>query len=262
MTPKFDRLANQYIEEGLGDYLDGLTDAQKKKLLALGVGSALAMPGTAYLGHKAGEKLFSEPDHDQPAPKIQKVEAPNVTPPGIRPVSPPPAAMPPQQTPVKQAVTKPQYTPEFIQYMKRVENGIKMGLKKGKWYPHESAEGGAKTIAFGHKLKTGEDFSKGLTDKEATQLLLTDLNIAKEAARKYVGSDKFDKLDSNRQEMLIDYQFNLGTLKTFPKFVTAVLKNDKKGMLKHYQRKYQHPKTKKWLPIKDRNNQFKQRYLK
>lgn len=242
MTPNFDMLANQYFEEQL-------TDAQRRKLLALGLSSALALPGTAYLGQKAGEALRD----DQPAPKVQKVDAPHEV---SRPVSPPPAVMPPQQ-----AVAKPQYTPEFIQYVKRIENSIKSGLKKGRWYPHKSAEGGAKTIAYGHKLIAGEDFSKGLTDEQATKLLLKDLNLAKAGARKSVGSDKFDKLDSHRQEILTEYQFNLGTLKSFPKFVAAVLKNDKKEMLKHYQRKYQHPTTKKWLPVKDRNTQFKKRYL-
>ena len=149
------------------------------------------------------------------------------------PIGPPPSVLNPATRPLD-----PGHNPEvkpvaatfdigFLKYMKRVENGIKKGLKAGKWYPHSSAEGGKKTIAYGHKLKTGEDF----------------------------------KLDAHRQEMLIDFQFNLGSLKGFPSFVAALLKNDKKGMKKHYERKYQHPKTKKWLPIKDRNNQFKKRYL-
>ena len=127
MTPKFDKLAACYIEEGLDDYLDGLTRSQRKKLLALGVGSALLAPGTAYLGHKAGEALR---DDKPPVPRMQKAEAP-VSPPSIIPtrpgteptikpvvqparVSPPPAVtpVPPVKAPVKLPTTKGD-TPEL-----------------------------------------------------------------------------------------------------------------------------------------------------
>lgn len=268
MTPNFDTLANQYLEEEL-------SDSQKKKLLALGLGSAMALPVTGYLGQKAGEAL-----RDDPAPKVQKVQDM----PGAHPfdhpgwsdddISPPPGvpgipqpARSPEVKPVKQPTPAPQYDPGFLQYMKSVENSIKKGFKKGKWYPHSSVEGGRKTIAYGHKLKPGEDFSKGLTDREAVTLLIKDLDHHKAQAQKYVdkkyGAGSFNKLDPKRQEMLIDIQFNIrhGVSK-FPSFLKAVMKNDKKGMLKHYQRKYRNPKTKKWHPIKDRNQQFKKRYLK
>jgi lysozyme len=255
MTPRFDILANQYLEEEL-------SDKQKYKLLALAAGSAIAMPGTAYLGQKAGEALR---DDDPPAPIVQKAELPKkpdmIIAPSIdsrEPVNQKMNAL--QQTPTADPVAAT-FDSGFLDYMKRVENGIKKGLKAGKWYPHSSAEGGKKTIAYGHKLKTGEDFSKGLTGEQAIALLKQDLDVARTGAREFVGADKFDKLDAHRQEMLIDFQFNLGSLNAFPSFVAALLKNDKKEMKKHYERKYQHPTTKKWLPIKDRNNQFKKRYL-
>ncbi len=47
---------------------------------------------------------------------------------------------------------------------------------KKRWYPHKSLEGGSDTIAYGHKLKHGEDFSQGLTDGEAEDLLRKDVN--------------------------------------------------------------------------------------
>ena len=188
------------------------------------------------------------------------------------PIGPPPSVLNPATRPLG-----PGHSPEvkpvaatfdsgFLDYMKRVENSIKKGLKGGKWYPHSSVEGGKKTIAYGHKLKTGEDFSKGLTDEQAVTLLKQDLNYHKAGAKgivdKKYGAGTFDKLDTKRQEMLIDIQFNIRNgLTKFTSFMHAVVKNDKKGMLKHYVRKYRNPKTKKWLPIKDRNNQFKERYL-
>ena len=265
MTPNFDRLANQYLEEGL-------SDAQRKKLIALGLGSAMALPGTAYLGQKAGEALA-----DDPAPKVQKIEDM----PGAHPfshpgwsdddISPPPsipgAPRPARAPEVKQPIPTPQYDPGFIQYMKSVENSIKKGFKNGRWYPHASVEGGRKTIAYGHKLKSGETFSKGITDREAVALLIKDLDHHKGEAKKYVdkkyGAGSFDKLDDKRQEMLTDIQFNIRNgVSKFTSFLKAVMKNDRKGMLKHYQRKYKHPRTKKWIPVKDRNDQFKKRYLK
>ena len=145
------------------------------------------------------------------------------------------------------------------------ENSIKSGWKNNKWYPHKSAEGGNKTIAYGHKLKAGEDFSKGITDTQALQLLTKDLDTAKANAKIHIdnlhGAGTFDKLDVKRQEMLTGFQFNLGTLNTFSNFVKAVVKNDKKGMKKEYLRYYKNPETKKMMQVKDRNVQFYKRYL-
>ena len=48
--------------------------------------------------------------------------------------------------------------------------------QKKLWFPHKSLEGGSDTIAYGHKLQKGEDFSKGITDEEALRLLEKDIN--------------------------------------------------------------------------------------
>ena len=50
--------------------------------------------------------------------------------------------------------------------------------KKKKWFPHVSVEGGKKTIAYGHKLTASDDFKDGITDTEATKLLLDDIKKA------------------------------------------------------------------------------------
>jgi hypothetical protein len=55
--------------------------------------------------------------------------------------------------------------------------------KAKKWFPHKSLEGGSDTIAYGHKLLPGEDFSKGLTDNEAEQLLEKDIRAKLSTAR-------------------------------------------------------------------------------
>ncbi len=55
--------------------------------------------------------------------------------------------------------------------------------KSKKWFPHKSLEGGSDTIAYGHKLLPGEDFSKGLTDSEAERLLEKDIREKIKLAR-------------------------------------------------------------------------------
>ena len=59
---------------------------------------------------------------------------------------------------------------EFIEYLKYVENGGKIGWDEDKqlWFPHRSPEGGNDTIAYGHKLRDAEveQANKGLTDGE------------------------------------------------------------------------------------------------
>lgn len=62
----------------------------------------------------------------------------------------------------------------------------------GKWFPHKSLEGGADTIAYGHKILSGEDFSKGLTDAEAKELLKSDISKKLKDARRLIKD--FDSL--------------------------------------------------------------------
>ena len=71
----------------------------------------------------------------------------------------------------------------FIDYMKQVENAGKVGYKRGIWSPHKSPEGGADTIAYGHKIQKGEDFSEGITDMEAERLLAKDIQKARRIVR-------------------------------------------------------------------------------
>lgn len=130
---------------------------------------------------------------------------------------------------------------EFINYIKAVENGSKVGFKNGRWYPHNSPEGGTQTIGYGHKLSArGSNYSNGLTDREVEQLLLYDLENAKQIMYHDIKS-MFDvniKLDSNQEAMLLDFAFNLGTLKKFPNFTKAVLNKDWDTVKKEYKRSF------------------------
>lgn len=70
------------------------------------------------------------------------------------------------------------------------KGGYNKQLKK--WFPHKSIEGGSDTIAYGHKLLPGEDFSKGLSDYEAEQLLEKDIRAKLSVARSKI--ENFDGL--------------------------------------------------------------------
>lgn len=142
----------------------------------------------------------------------------------------------------------------FIDYIKAAENAGKKGYDKQKklWFPHKSFEGGSDTIAYGHKIQPGENFSKGITDAQAEALLKKDLEKARDQVTKELGGRQLSK---KQMEMFVDFVFNMGTLKKFPKFTVAALKNDKEGMKSQYKR-FAGGKE-----LKGRNSAFLQRFL-
>lgn len=157
------------------------------------------------------------------------------------------------------------FSNDFIQYMKQVENGGKVGLKNSKWYPHTSPEGGMPTIGYGHKIKSDSELARmkaGVRDSEIEKMLISDL----ENAKRQVYSDikkMFNvqiPLDQIQEEMLIDYAFNLGNIRGYPKFVRAVLNKDWTTAKKEYLRTFKDSRGKKHEL--GRNKAFAKRYLK
>ena len=159
---------------------------------------------------------------------------------------------PTDQAAITQSVQKS--VGSFMDYIKKVENQGKVGYNAEKklWFPHKSFEGGSDTIGYGHKIQKGEDFSKGITDAQAESLLNTDLAKAKQQVYKEVGGVK---LTPQQEEMFVDFVFNMGTLKKFPKFTEFALKNDLEGMKSQYKR-YAGGKE-----LKGRNSEFLKRFL-
>jgi GH24 family phage-related lysozyme (muramidase) len=159
---------------------------------------------------------------------------------------------PADQAAITQSVQKS--VGSFMDYIKKVENQGKVGYNSEKklWFPHKSFEGGSDTIGYGHKIQKGEDFSKGITDAQAESLLKTDLSKAKQQVYKELGSIK---LTPQQEEMFVDFVFNMGTLKKFPKFTEFALKNDLEGMKSQYKR-YAGGKE-----LKGRNSEFLKRFL-
>lgn len=130
---------------------------------------------------------------------------------------------------------------KYLSDLRGLENSIKKGYKNNKWYPHSSIEGGANTIAYGHKLQRGESFSSGLTEQQARDLQKKDVLAHQTKAEKFVdnkyGKGTYDKLPQNSQMLLTDYAYNLGSLNKFPSFVEGVVKGDKNKMLQQYERR-------------------------
>jgi GH24 family phage-related lysozyme (muramidase) len=149
---------------------------------------------------------------------------------------------------------------DFVEFMKYIENDAKKGFKQGKWFPHDSYEGGYPTIAWGHKIKTKSEesrLSRGITEGEAEQLLKNDIREAQSRLKRYMDSQRVKiPLSQKQAEMLTEFIFNLGGLEKFPKFTRAVLNQDWKTAEKESIR------YAKGKPIDRRNQIFAQRYFR
>lgn len=157
------------------------------------------------------------------------------------------------------------FSKDFIQYIKSVENAGKVGFKNGKWYPHESPEGGWPTIGYGHKIKNQTELDrlrKGISEGEVERLLVSDLQLARSQVKSDI-KQMFDVqvlLDQTQEEILIDYAFNLGNIRGYPKFVKAVLNKDWETAKKEYKRTFKDASGKR--QELGRNKAFASRYLK
>jgi lysozyme len=65
---------------------------------------------------------------------------------------------------------------------------------------------GIPTIGYGHKLHPPESFPHGITEAEATTILLTDVRQAEQVVRRLVRTE----LTQGQFDALVDFCFNLG----------------------------------------------------
>ena len=90
--------------------------------------------------------------------------------------------------------------------LKELENSVGAGKEGDKWYPHESVEGGNKTIAYGHKITNEErdagTFDDGLSEEEAIELLKKDIDEANRKIR--VEIDDFDSFPYYLRQELVN----------------------------------------------------------
>lgn len=161
--------------------------------------------------------------------------------------------------PIQQSVSS--ISTDFIKYIKTAEIGSSGPLQPKYLKVYNVA--GIPHIGYGHKVKPNEVnlFNNGITQKQADDILLRDLEFSKKNMSSEVKSlfHVSIPLDKKQEEMLIDFEFNLGTIRSFPKFVRAVLNKDWKIASREYKRSYTNERgVKKEL---GRNQLFYNRYF-
>ena len=158
-------------------------------------------------------------------------------------------------------------TEDFIEYIKKVENGIRKGVFNERWKPYRSIEdlknkSGNWEIGYGHKIKKTDNikkFKNGLVDQEVIALLKHDLEDAKLRVESYLKQNRLPTNLSQKQwEMLIDYSYNLGGVEKFPEMVKAIVFQDLPKAQREYKRYVNIYGMTKEL---SRNTEFFNRYL-
>ena len=110
-----------------------------------------------------------------------------------------------------------------VEKLKEFENSAGAGRKGGKWYGHESLEGGTQTIAYGHKLTPEEaksgfisingelvDYREGLSQDHAEAVLKTDTQWAQthaSASLKKIGMED----DEGKLQAITSLIYNVGS---------------------------------------------------
>jgi len=162
-----------------------------------------------------------------------------------------------------------EYSDKFLNYLMEQEHGA--FLRGDAPALHESPEGGNPTVGFGHKL-TDEELESGtvygydiytMTPEQARDVMMRDLAKAEQGLKRELGDD-FNTLDQDRKEMLLDFQYNLGSAKKkFPTFTQAVIDNDVDTMNEEYKRGYYvgARKPENFRELRGRNNAFAVTFL-
>lgn len=145
-----------------------------------------------------------------------------------------------QNTPQPDLQTKTQITQTIEQdpYEKEFGdvNALKSMIKhhEGKRLEVYKDTVGKDTIGYGHLVKPGEDFSKGITDQQADKLFDKDFEHHVKGARTTPG---YNLADQRRKQAMVDLAYNMGPnwYKTWPKFSAAASKGDWKTAAKELQ---------------------------
>ena len=188
---------------------------------------------------------------------------------------------------------------EYLNWVKPRENNKfwpkeKTGWDKklNLWFPHKSPEAGTDTIGYGTKLtkeeeKSGKikigdklvDFTDGLTEDQATQLLHEDMKVHTNKARKVYdhryGKGSFDKLDEDGQLLLTDFSYNMGPgvwdknkkdfkggLSDYKLMMKALHEGDWDEVGRQSIRRFKNPNTGLWEEMTDRNTATYDMFIK
>lgn len=186
------------------------------------------------------------------------------------------AAESPAQLPYEQEETVPEDTQRFNDAMKKVENEERAGYnpEANVWIPHKSPEGGADTIAYGHKLtqkeiRSGEividgksyryrDGESMISDQVADKLYEQDLANARDSLVK--SWPDFESLEPKYQRVLKNIAFNVGQTgnsvspETWPELAKAINEKDDKKVREEMLTKYKKEDGEEYIALERRRD--------
>lgn len=79
------------------------------------------------------------------------------------------------------------------------------------------------TIGYGHLIKPDEDFSNGLTEREATELFQQDLQSTYDAIAKQIDHNVLAEMQQHQYDALVSLVFNIGPGSAAPENVNRGL---------------------------------------
>ena len=137
-----------------------------------------------------------------------------------------------------QKVTDMKMSDKGIKWLKGLEGSVKVN---GKHVIYDDATGkpvpagvplpvGA-TIGYGHLVKPGEDFSAGLTEQQATELLEQDLQATYNTINEQISADAILNMTQSQYDALVSLVFNIGAGSAAPQ-------NRNRGLYQSTVRKY------------------------
>lgn len=166
----------------------------------------------------------------------------------------------------------------LINYLKQAEGTPRQqaqtgSFKGGRFRVYNDV--GRQAIGYGHRLLPGEDklFKGGITEEEATRILMQDIKKAELLAERHFGKKGWAAMDHHRREMAIDFMYNLGAGRKaskdkpatgFAAFITfsrALRQGDVKGIRAKYKRHYSPEPGQPKIPLKPRNDLFYKTFI-
>lgn len=117
----------------------------------------------------------------------------------------------------KQDIKSMKMSDKGLEFLKKVEGSV---IVNGKHVIYDDDDGlplkngeqrnGYPTIGYGHLIKKDEDFSDGLTEKEATELFVKDLQGTYNIIEKQINTECLLLMSQNEYDALVSFVFNIG----------------------------------------------------
>ena len=131
---------------------------------------------------------------------------------------------------IKKDVKNMKISDKGLEWLKKLEGFVKVDGKHviyddatGRPVPNGTPLPAGATIGYGHLIKSGEDFSKGLTEKDATALFQRDLQSTYDTIAKQIDHDVLAAMPQHKYDALVALVFNIGPGSAAPENVNRGL---------------------------------------